>query len=309
MARIRTLKPEFWTSEQVVDCSPNARLLFIGLLNFADDRGVLKNSPRTIKASVFPADDGILSDSVRLLVGELVKNGLLGVFDHEGVEFLHVLKFSKHQRVDKPTYKYPTPPKSPAGYKEWSSNGIGLNGDLFDERSTPEGNGTGREGKGREGREGAREQSSNGRGSDSKSPSRGSRLAEDWKPSDANVEFAKDRGFSAIQIVDVARQFVRYWTGPDARSPAKKDWDRTWENWVEREAQRPGALRKPAASDDDPNFGVRSPNALEFELGYKSWLRSKIWPINLGPKPDEPGCYLPVEIRDKVDGMTERKQG
>ena len=40
MARIRTIKPEFWTSEQVVDCSPTARLLFIGLWNFCDDGGV-----------------------------------------------------------------------------------------------------------------------------------------------------------------------------------------------------------------------------------------------------------------------------
>lgn len=34
MARIRTIKPEFWTSEQVMGCAPLARLLFIGLWNF-----------------------------------------------------------------------------------------------------------------------------------------------------------------------------------------------------------------------------------------------------------------------------------
>ena len=39
MARIRTIKPEFWASEQVMDCKPVTRLLFIGLWNFVDDFG------------------------------------------------------------------------------------------------------------------------------------------------------------------------------------------------------------------------------------------------------------------------------
>ena len=39
MARIRSIKPEFWTAEQVMECSPMARLLFIGMWNFCDDGG------------------------------------------------------------------------------------------------------------------------------------------------------------------------------------------------------------------------------------------------------------------------------
>jgi len=50
MARIRTIKPEFWVSEQVGECSPNARLLFIGMWNFCDDRGVHPAKPnRSLK--------------------------------------------------------------------------------------------------------------------------------------------------------------------------------------------------------------------------------------------------------------------
>lgn len=37
MPRIRTIKPEYWTSEQVLDLSIPARLAFIGLWNFCDD--------------------------------------------------------------------------------------------------------------------------------------------------------------------------------------------------------------------------------------------------------------------------------
>ena len=31
MARIRSIKPEFWVSEQVAECSTSARLTFVGL--------------------------------------------------------------------------------------------------------------------------------------------------------------------------------------------------------------------------------------------------------------------------------------
>ena len=56
MARIRSIKPEFWSSGQVLECSPIARLLFLGMLNFADDEGRLPFSAKSIKAQIFPAD-------------------------------------------------------------------------------------------------------------------------------------------------------------------------------------------------------------------------------------------------------------
>nr|MBF6067360.1 primosomal protein [Klebsiella pneumoniae] len=37
MARIRTIKPEFWTDEDMAEVSEPACLLAIGLLNYADD--------------------------------------------------------------------------------------------------------------------------------------------------------------------------------------------------------------------------------------------------------------------------------
>lgn len=57
MARIRTIKPEFWVSEQIAECSTSARLLFVGLWNFCDDAGVHPAKPKTLKAELFPMDD------------------------------------------------------------------------------------------------------------------------------------------------------------------------------------------------------------------------------------------------------------
>lgn len=105
MARIRTIKPEFWTSEQVMECSPLARLLFIGVWNFCDDAGNHPLSSKTLKALVFPGDD-ITSASVGELLVELSTNGLIDVYEVSGKEYLHVNGW-KHQKIDRPTIKHP----------------------------------------------------------------------------------------------------------------------------------------------------------------------------------------------------------
>ncbi|EJF73138.1 hypothetical protein A462_04876 [Pseudomonas sp. Ag1] len=105
MARIRTIKPEFWSSEQVMECQALTRLLFIGIWNFCDDGGNHPDSEKTIKARVFPGDE-ISSSSIRRMLDELSSNGLLAFYEHSGKRYLHVCGW-EHQRIDKPTFKYP----------------------------------------------------------------------------------------------------------------------------------------------------------------------------------------------------------
>lgn len=107
MARIRTIKPEFWTSEQVMECSPTARLLFVGMWNFCDDGGNHPASAKTLKAEVFPADD-FTADSIQGMVDELVAQGLLLPYEADGKRFLHVTGWH-HQKIEKPNFKHPSP--------------------------------------------------------------------------------------------------------------------------------------------------------------------------------------------------------
>lgn len=109
MARIRTIKPEFWVSEQIAECSTNARLLFVGLWNFCDDRGVHPARSRTLKAEVFPMDD-CSAQQVQEWVNELISAGLVALFfASDGQEYWHVLGWEKHQKIDRPSFKYPAP--------------------------------------------------------------------------------------------------------------------------------------------------------------------------------------------------------
>ena len=142
MARIRSIKPEFWSSEQVMECSPMARLLFIGLWNFCDDAGNHSLSVRTIKAEVFPGDD-IASENIRQLLDELSSNGLIAYYSHENKDFLHVTGW-QHQKIERPTFKHPP-------YMAQSPEGTRRH---VDDSSPPEWKGEegrGEEGKGEEG--------------------------------------------------------------------------------------------------------------------------------------------------------------
>lgn len=107
MARIRSVKPEFWTSEQVMELSRDARLLFIGMWNFCDDAGIHPASPKRLKAEVFPADD-LTSSDIRRLVGELVSIGLVEEYEVDGEAFWIVTGWH-HQKIEKPTFTHPRP--------------------------------------------------------------------------------------------------------------------------------------------------------------------------------------------------------
>ena len=122
MARNRTISPDFWTWEAVIDCAPMTRLLFIGLWNFADDHGIQPLRPRTIRMQVLPGDD-IDNDAVRAMIDELAARKLVRVYEVEGVEYLAVVDWSLHHRVGTrarrrfpadPSVPLPEPPQPPA---------------------------------------------------------------------------------------------------------------------------------------------------------------------------------------------------
>jgi hypothetical protein len=96
LARIRSIKPDFWTDENLADCSLNARLLFIGTWNVADDDGNLERSARQLKAQIFPYDN----IDCEPLVQELLTIGRLIEYEVDGKKFLHIKNFAKHQKID-----------------------------------------------------------------------------------------------------------------------------------------------------------------------------------------------------------------
>jgi len=99
MARIRTIKPDFWTDEKLAECSLAARLLFIGMLNFADDNGNLTRSAKKLKMQVFPADN----IDCEPILQELIFQGIVFEYAVGNDNYLSIKGFLKHQVINKPS--------------------------------------------------------------------------------------------------------------------------------------------------------------------------------------------------------------
>lgn len=93
MARIRTIKPEFFTSADIVSLSPMARLLYIALWCEADKEGRLVWKPATFKLRYLPGDNC----DVQALCDEVVKAGLVVLY---GEGFAHIPAFKAHQHIN-----------------------------------------------------------------------------------------------------------------------------------------------------------------------------------------------------------------
>lgn len=100
MARIRTIKPEFWRDEDLSIISAEAALLAIGLLNHADDEGYFNANTRLIESDVFPLRE--LSGTTTGLMDELHRIGYLTIFHGtDGKRYGHIVNFDKHQVINK----------------------------------------------------------------------------------------------------------------------------------------------------------------------------------------------------------------
>lgn len=143
MARIRTIKPTFFTSEDVAALSLRARLTWIGLWTYVDDTGRGKANPRLIKAALWPLDDEVGLDQVVDDLEELQREGRILLYEVDGLEYLEIVAWRTHQRIDRPSASTIPPPP---GVEPSPPPRGGLG-----EPSTSTPDRKGREGNGREG--------------------------------------------------------------------------------------------------------------------------------------------------------------
>ena len=93
MPKIRGVKPDYWTDEDIVELSIPARLLFIGLWNFACDNGHLQDKSKQIKMRILPTDDVNCAELLR----EIHAQGLIERTDG----WITVPNLAHHQKPHK----------------------------------------------------------------------------------------------------------------------------------------------------------------------------------------------------------------
>jgi hypothetical protein len=197
LARIRTIKPEFWTDEKIGECSTSARLLLIGALNFADDYGGLSRSAKQLKAQIFPYD----SIDCEPLIQELLAVGVIVEYEAGGTKYLNIKNFTLHQKIDRPGK-----PRVPLVEPSTSIRRT------LDEDSPLEG-------KGREGK--VRERNI-----------RGASCKRGHARKTCPPEFSPDTAYALALIPDLdAEAEVRKFRDHEFKRPIS-DWPRAWRNWV-----------------------------------------------------------------------------
>jgi hypothetical protein len=106
VARIRTIKPDFFSNEQIGQLSAEARLLFIGLWTLADREGRLQDRPVRIGAQLFPYDAWPIGD----LLENLDEANLIWRYEAQGRKCIQIINFTKHQWPHPKETKFDLPP-------------------------------------------------------------------------------------------------------------------------------------------------------------------------------------------------------
>lgn len=99
MARIRTIKPEYFAHEELGSCSRDARLLGVALMQLADAEGRFRWVPRQVFAHAFPWDEDLSLADLEAMAVELERAGLIVRYEIEGRTFCHFPAFRTHQRI------------------------------------------------------------------------------------------------------------------------------------------------------------------------------------------------------------------
>lgn len=276
MARIRTIKPEFFTDAKVTSMTPLARLFYVSLWCEADREGRLAWEPDTLKYRYLPAD----KCDVEKLANELTQRKLIRLYQADDKILCWIPAFAKNQVINNREVQSTLPAYSDDACVTRESGG-------FDAACGKEGR------KGREGKEGTTPIVPKGDEHESFSdfwkayPSRGT-AANPRKPAAKAHLAAIKRGADPAELIR---------TAPTAAPSDKYGTEfvpqaTTWLN-EDRWKDIPKAPEVPRVQTEDEVWNAR----------YEAWKRSpkpvteRYWFTDQwGPAPHLPGTKVPKHL-------------
>ena len=96
MPRIRYIKPEFFTDEDIAELSFEARLLFQGLWCYADKEGRLEDRPKFFKITILPYD-AVNIDKLLNSLASGIKPFIIR-YKNTIKSYIQLINFTKHQK-------------------------------------------------------------------------------------------------------------------------------------------------------------------------------------------------------------------
>ena len=101
MARIRTIKPEFWSTPGIETLDPMWRLLYIAMWNWADDSGRGTAEARELMGFAFPRDEDMTLEEFRRGLGEVRRVFGVEFYTLGGRSYYSIPSWEKHQKIDR----------------------------------------------------------------------------------------------------------------------------------------------------------------------------------------------------------------
>lgn len=230
--RIRSIRPEFWSSEDIAAMDWTTRLVFIGLWSYVDDNGVGRDVEKLIVADLFPLEDDPRDTlaTVSRSLARLSEGGQITRYTLEGKPYLHINAWSKHQRIDKAAKsRYPLPTSDNTEPRETVAT---------PSRDLREGPPLGEGEKGRR-----------GEGEKGVTRKRATPLPDDWIPTDAHRALAAERG------VDCGLEASKMRDWATAEGKTGKDWNARFRLWL-------NSARPDRSQQQRPNRDAASAEAL-----------------------------------------------
>lgn len=230
MARIRTIKPEFFTHHDLYQAEQEyhlpLRLAFAGLWTVADREGRFRWSPPELKLGCLPYDEVDFS----AVLDALREAGFIVEYWDETTRkrYGFIPSWHQHQHINKRESDSKLPDPGQCTHQTKHVHAPALSG------------GEGK-GKGRDKVKVNRSVVANAPtaavdpvDNSPPRPKRGTRLPEDWKPPDDWLAWAQQER-PGIDARRVAEQFRDYWVAKTGANATKLDWQATWRNWVRNE--------------------------------------------------------------------------
>ena len=214
MARIRTIKPTFFTSLTVANLTVEQRLTFIGLWTHVDDAGRCVADGRLIKAALWPLDDRS-PDDVMGDLDALTEAGLIVPYTADGRCYLQVTGWSEHQRISRPTKSdLPAPPSDNKPLTSTIEDSLRTHGGLSEDSAQE---GKGKEGKGRERDDPLPDQTN------TSTP-----LPFNWQPTAAHRQYAE------ANRLDLEAEAEKFRNRRNSEGRTSRDWDADFQGWLIR---------------------------------------------------------------------------
>lgn len=262
MAKIRGVKPDLWTDEDFVELSAYARLLWIGLWNFACDNGHIQDKSKQIKMRILPTDDVNCAELLR----EIEAQGLIERSDG----WITVPNLAHHQKPHKRWFTTCAKPgceqpkeSSWGNPKRETTVGTPLTtgGTTVAQPFDGDGDGDG-------------EVDSDGDSSATRPPARkrATQLPSNWQPNDNHHTLAAELRVNANTE---AAQFRDHHT---AKGSTMKDWDAAFRTWLRNAAKwrRPGEGGNAKPDTRKANTPVEAPPDGLDDQQMAAWWERKL---------------------------------